>query len=432
MRNYVKRVSQKTDKLSKEQIVSLLEDLLDENNNLYSVLESISTGLLILDNDFYYTQSNQLADSLLNINYSFDDNNISTLPIWEVINDEDICSFFKKSYEKSITNASEEFSLTTFGGKVRFLALTMSPYVREASVKGRIILIRDITEKKSQDVLLHRMENMANLTNLAAGVAHDIKNPLGAISIHIQLVQKALTKARDNNSILPDKKYLEKHIDVVNEEIDHLNRLVMDFLFAVRPINANLELKNPAKLIENVINFIKPEFNQNNIGAFFINNCKENTKILIDEKLFRDLLMNFAQNSLAAIKSSFSEEQEHKEHKTSKKNQDNISLLLKQFSDEKENVDYKGLFIIECSTEDTKFVIRILDNGCGMDSKTVQKIFEPYFTTKSNGTGLGMTMVYKIIKEFNGEIHVDSKKKTGTIFKIKLPLPQKEKLAISN
>ena len=244
------------------------------------------------------------------------------------------------------------------------------------------------------------MENLANLTNLAAGMAHEIKNPLGAISIHIQLIQKALEKARENQDKLPAKKFVEDHIDVVNEEIDHLNKLVMDFLLAVRPIKAQLELKDPDKVIENLVNFFTPEFNKEKIEVN-LTEAGSGKRIMIDEKLFRDVIMNLSQNALAAIKSKFAGEEGGK------------------------------LFISSCE-KDNKYIIKISDNGCGMSDETLAKIFEPYYTTKANGTGLGMTMVYKIVKEFSGEITVDSKEGEGTSFTMSFPIPQKDVKLLSS
>ncbi|UKI52668.1 MAG: ATP-binding protein [Treponema sp.] len=85
-----------------------------------------------------------------------------------------------------------------------------------------------------------------------------------------------------------------------------------------------------------------------------------------------------------------------------------------------------GIVIFKTTIIEDNFVISISDNGIGMDSETVGRIFEPYFTTKANGTGLGMTMSYKIIKEFGGDIQVKSEKGTGSVFFISLPVPQTE------
>ena len=403
MRGYVKRVSQKASKLSHEQLVSLLDDMVAENENLYSILESISAGLLIVDNDFFLLQSNKIVESRLNFSVYLDDPKAGSCPIWEIMEDEEIGEYFKKCAEKEITNTTEDFTIMTSGGSVRFITITMTPLVHGGEVTGKIILVRDVTEKKNQEVLLHRMENMANLTNLAAGMAHEIKNPLGAISIHIQLVTKALEKARENNDVLPARKFVEDHIDVVNDEIDHLNKLIMDFLFAVRPVNAALQLKKPSAIIQNVADFLTPEFHDNDVSVKVIIKDTE-SRLLIDEKLLRDVLLNLAQNALAAIKTK----------------------------KEESKADYQGEFSIECASSDNKYYIVVSDNGCGMKEETVAKIFEPYFTTKANGTGLGMTMVYKIVKEFSGDIQVKSEEGKGTVFTMQFPLKQDGTLAIEN
>ena len=404
MRSYVKRVQQKAEKLSKEQVLSLLEDIVDENESLYSVLESLSTGILIINDDFQLLRYNQIAESWLPFSERLEDIPGSDKAIWEYIEDEDIAGFIRKCLEKNITNSSEDFSTVTSGGSVRFLNVTITPLINEGELSGKIILVRDITEKKNQDILLHRMENLANLTNLAAGMAHEIKNPLGAISIHIQLIQKALAKARENNDKLPAPKFVEDHIDVVNEEIEHLNKLVMDFLLAVRPVKAQLELKDPDKLIEGLISFFKPEFNREGIEVTY-KPSESDKRLLLDEKLFRDVVMNISQNSLYALKSKYGEVKENPSG---------------------------AKFCISNAVRENKFVITIADNGCGMSDETLSKIFEPYYTTKANGTGLGMTMVYKIIKEFSGDIIVDSKEGEGTAFTITFPIPQKDTKLLSS
>lgn len=396
MREYVKRINQKASKLSNEQLLSIINELYSENESLYSLIDSLSNGLLIVDNNFCLLRSNLIVESRIPFSVHLDEIKDSNNPLWEYIEDEEIAGFFKNCMEKEITNSTEEFSTVTSGGSVRFLNISISPLMQDGNLCGKIILVNDITHKKNQDVRLHRMENLANLTNLAAGIAHDIKNPLGAMSIHIQLVQKALSKARENDS-LPEKKFLEDHLDVVIEEIENLNKTIMNFLLAVRPVNASCELKNPDTIINNVIEFIRPEFTDCGIQieTKFEGNSK---KIMLDEKLFREVIMNLAQNSLAAIKTRGS--------KTPK--------------------NYSGLFEVQTFINDNKYIIVLSDNGCGMNENTVSKIFEPYFTTKANGTGLGMTMAYKIVKEFSGEILVDSKENKGSKFTLSFPVPQKD------
>ncbi len=410
MRRYVKRVLQKSSKLPKEKILQLLDNVVGENENLYSILESLSTGLIIVDGNFCIRQTNRAAESRLPFSVHPEDPKASSVPLWSIIDDDDISAFLKNCAEKDITDSSEDFTTMTSGGSVRFISVSVNPFLHDGTLSGRMILVRDITDRKNREVLMHRMENMANLTNLAAGMAHEIKNPLGAISLHIQLVQRALVRARGDGGILPPRKFVEDHIDIVNDEIDHLNKLVMDFLFAVRPVNAVLELKDPDSLLNSLVEFFRPEFSRCGADVNFVPSGS-GARIMVDEKLFREVMMNLAQNSLAAIKSRFPE-----------------------CAGDKENcaAECAGHFSILSSAADGKFFIKVSDNGCGMDSATVAKIFEPYFTTKASGTGLGMTTVYKIVKEFSGEILVDSKPGEGTTFTLVFPLPQKNRKMIAD
>ncbi|MCI7036023.1 MAG: ATP-binding protein, partial [Spirochaetia bacterium] len=209
----------------------------------------------------------------------------------------------------------------------------------------------------------------------------------------IQLIQKAIKKKRETDGMLPDEKFLEKYLDVVNEEISELNSTVMDFLFAVRPIQANFILDDPDDIIEKTTDFLEYDFSQSNI-SFKLDLEKKNQKLLIDPKLLRDVLINLLQNAKAAILSC--------------EDGRNGVLVLKTFE------------------KDNHFVITVADNGCGMTNDQCSKIFEPYYTTKADGTGLGLTTVYKIIKEFKGDINVQSELNKGTIFTISIPVPQKE------
>lgn len=438
MNNFVKRVSQKIAKLTDEQVEVLIEAMGEENSTLDSILESLSEGLVIVDEDWHLWKTNKAAERFLPFKIRPSDYVTEDGHIWEIIDDEEIYNFLKDCAEKQRTNVSEEFSLESTDSKVRFVTVTVLPLVQkikneetnstETTILGSIISVHDITEKRTQEVLLRRMENLASLTNLAASVAHEIKNPLGAISIHIQLLQKAVKKAREGEGNLPPEKFMENYLNVINEEIDNLNKIVLDFLFAVRPVQASLKLCDPDKLLEKFSKFFKAEFDEKNI-SLKMNLCNKGERLLMDEKLFREVIVNLTQNSIAAIESRFTKNNDagsfiHEEdEKTSAK-----KIIISPEENEKNKTEDKaesGQLIIESVIKNDRYYLTIADNGCGMDEKTLSRIFEPYYTTKANGTGLGMTMVYKIIKEFQGDIDVKSVEGHGTVFTIMISVPQK-------
>ena len=396
MINY-SRISDKISKFSESQIQSLFESMSLDNEMLFSIIESLTSGILIVDNEWKPRFSNKASERY--ILFSTSPNENSKEKLFEIVKDKDISDFFKKCYEKNSTNVSEEFTVSTLSGTIRFLSISVMPFICKDEVVGNTVVIRDITDKRNQEILLHRMEHLASLTNVAASVAHEIKNPLGAISIHIQLLQKAISKARKENNQLPDEKFLENYLNVVNEEIDNLNKSVVDFLFAVRPVSAKLELLYPNRLIKKIMDFFKPEFEKENI-TLDISLSTDDIRLLLDEKLFKDVVINLSQNSIYAIN----------------ENLNNIQ---------------KGILKISSQISHDKYILKISDNGIGISESRLAKIFEPYYTTKATGTGLGLTTVYKIIKEFSGDINVKSVEGEGTEFTITLPIPQLDKKLLS-
>ncbi len=425
MNAYNEKIFQNLSKLSDTQIEKLFESMSSRQEMLFSIFESLATGLIILDKQGKFLMVNKAALRYIPFSVYPDESRFDsqTQCLWEMIRDEEIAEFLKSCCEGEKVNVSEEFSTQASNGSTRFILITINPLVQNEKLVGSIIVVRDITKSRNQEILLHRMESLASLTNLAASVAHEIKNPLGAISIHIQLLQKAIKKAREGDGLLPDEKFIEKYLDVVNEEIDNLNKIVMDFLFAVRPVSANLELLNPNKLLEKIKDFFAPEFEEKKV-ALELKLCDNNVRLMLDEKLFREVIINLAQNALAALLEKY--------HGTSENQDGAINQNRAVNQDAFDELNGKPCLTIETALKDDKFFVLVKDNGTGMDEKTLSHIFEPYYTTKANGTGLGLTMVYKIIKEFSGDIQAQSEEGKGTAFVISIPVPQTDKKLIAS
>jgi signal transduction histidine kinase len=280
------------------------------------------------------------------------------------------------------------------------------PLVTDYQVTGSLIYIEDITEKRIKEAHLRRAESLASLTTLAAGVAHEIKNPLGSLSIHIQLIQKAMASnketyltahpsGKDGAGKDPSAYFdlLDKYLAVVNEEIDRLNRIVVDFLFAVRPMDINLRVGDINAFIGELIQFVWYEVEEAHIEC--VMELDETLPFVsFDERYMKQALLNLIKNAMAAMPSG-------------------------------------GVLTIKTQVKDGEVCISVQDTGVGIPDENLSKIFEPYFTTKETGSGLGLTLVFKIIREHRGEISVKSKEGEGTCFTLTLPIPQKERRLIS-
>ncbi len=383
MREFIKRVTSKISKLTPEQVEALIDSLTEESETLNAVLDSVHTGLLICNDQWHLESRNRAASRYIPMSGV----NKQT-PVWELIKNTHIADFLRQNSTIQKNHIADDFLLHDSDGVNRFLTVGIYPLVRSRKLWGYIVQVDDITQKRKQDMLIRRMESMAGLTNLAASVAHEIKNPLGAISIHIQLIQKALKKARDGDGKLPSEKYAENYLSIVNDEIERLNNIIVGFLTAVRPVRAQVEPVESTKIINAFITFIEPELDSKNI-QLKTELMNFSPLIHIDPKLFNQVLANLAQNAIAAMPKG-------------------------------------GTIRIATSVVNDRFKLTFSDTGIGMSQETIDRAFEPYYTTKAQGTGLGLAHVYKVIKEMAGDISIKSLEGKGSDFIITLPILQRE------
>lgn len=376
MRKFLERAMDKVSRMNEESIRGLLRILADENERLEAVLDSMLDGIVVCDEDHIPILVNKAAERFLPISYS----SLFDQPLWESLLDDELSSFFDTALNEDASILDREFVIDT-KSYTKVLSFSVTPLVREQRIKGTLIHIEDTTDKRRKEARLRRAESLASLTTLAAGVAHEIKNPLGSISIHVQLLAKAM---KDK----PDKK-MERYLSIVSEEIERLNKIVVDFLFAVRPIDIKPINDDINALILELVEFMKPE--AKNAGIELEAKLEASINPLpFDKRYIKQALLNLVKNSMAAMPNG-------------------------------------GKLLLSTTSTTEEVLIAVEDNGVGIDEDKIGKIFEPYFTTKENGTGLGLTLSYKIIKEHGGDITVISKPQLGSIFTISIPIPQKEK-----
>ncbi|GHV84646.1 sensor histidine kinase [Spirochaetia bacterium] len=419
MRQIIPRALQKIAKLTTDQVRDLAHSMFADIDLLETVLDSLTQGLLICDSEHNLILANKYVERLLPLTKR------EEVPrIWNAIRDEGIAEFLETSLLSGDRVNDKEFE-SDVSGIVRLLSISIFPLVKNYQVKGSLIHVNDITEKRKKEARLRQVENLASLTTLAAGVAHEIKNPLGSISIHIQLLQKAFQKNEElyylsHPGDRPDPNFssekgptgyferFHRYIGVINEEIERLNHIVVDFLFAVRPMVLNTREDNFNAFIRELMDFIGYELEAAKVKAV-LELDEKLPKLEFDERIMKQAMLNLIQNAVAAMDDSG----------TPDSAKDRIPATAKS-----------RILTIKTQQKDNEAVITITDTGLGIPEENLAKIFEPYFTTKENGSGLGLTLVFKIIREHRGEISVVSKAGEGTCFTLTLPIPQKEQRLI--
>ncbi len=380
MRNFIKKAVKRISKLDSGQVLKLINLLIDENELLEIVLDSMTDGVVVLDKKDNLLFINKAAKRLLRINYI--NENIEN-SFKDVITDRKINEFIKESIEKKDDKSANTF-IDNCDKDSKILEIKITPLMKEKSIYGNIIQIKDVTENKIREAKLRRAESLASLTTLAAGVAHEIKNPLGSISIYLQLIEKSISGKEDKVC-----SGIRENISVINEEVERLNRIVVDFLFAVRPINLDLEPADLNSIVKETLEFMKVEFDE--AGIKIIKDLSsEVPEILLDSRFIKQALINLLKNAEFAMK------------------------------------DCEGVLEIRTGIKDSNVLLEIKDNGTGIPDRILTRIFEPYFTTKEFGSGIGLTLVYKIIKEHKGDIAITSREGAGTTFTLSFPAQVKD------
>jgi two-component system sensor histidine kinase AtoS len=261
-----------------------------------------------------------------------------------------------------------EISYVTPSGRKIWLGLTLSPLKdREGRTIGRILIFTDLTQLKALEAQMELRSRLSSLGEISAGIAHELRNPMAVIAGYTQILSK-----KAGSSLKPT-------VDAITTEINVMNRIISDFLSFAKPAELAISDVDLKKIIENCIAALVS--GKNNIRTNF--DIKDLPVIRGDEILLRQAFTNLIQNAVEAMPAG-------------------------------------GALTIKSATGDL-LDITVSDTGTGIAEDMADKIFLPFFTTKDRGTGLGLSLVQKIIVSHGGSISVDSGNK-GTTFRIKLPM----------
>ena len=258
-------------------------------------------------------------------------------------------------------------------GTYYWVDTTIVPFLNEQGKPYQYLAIRnDITERKKTEEVLHRQDKLAAVGQLAAGVAHEIRNPLTSMKGYAEFLQL------DENN--PER--LE-FLSIILDEIERVNNIVEDFMVLAKPKAVELEEKNVVPVIKNVVSLLEFEARKKNVRLHF--NCNQDIiQIECDENRLKQVFLNFIKNGIEAMPNG-------------------------------------GDLHVKTLIQENNVQISIQDSGVGIPQEKLKKLGEPFFTTKKNGNGLGLMVSFKIIESHNGKVFVESEPNKGTTFNILLP-----------
>jgi signal transduction histidine kinase len=243
---------------------------------------------------------------------------------------------------------------------------------------GHAMILRDITESRRSAEQTIESERLNALTLLAAGVAHEIGNPLNSLHIHLQLMERKVRELDDQ--VQAD---LQESIDVARAEIARLDSIVTQFLRAIRPSKPQLHPENVNAIVDEAVRFFAPEI--------------QDREIVVEQELRSDLPL--LQLDRDQMKQAF------------------YNVIKNSF----EAMKRRNVLRIRTDRDDTHVLVSFTDTGVGMSAENLSRVFEPYFTTKSSGTGLGLLIVRRIVREHGGELSIESSEGKGLTLTIRLP-----------
>ncbi|MBA3884032.1 MAG: PAS domain-containing protein, partial [Chthoniobacterales bacterium] len=250
--------------------------------------------------------------------------------------------------------------------------------IAHAEPVGHAMILRDITQSRRTAEKAIESERFNALTLLAAGVAHEIGNPLNSLHIHLQLMQR---KVRTLDGEVRDE--LQESIDIARSEISRLDSIVTQFLKAITPSKPQLHPENVNAIVEEAVRFFAPEIQDRDIVVE-----QELHSGLPPLELDRDQIKQAFYN---VIKNSF------------------------------EAMKRRGILRIRTDMDASHVLVSITDTGGGMSVESLSRVFEPYYTTKTSGSGLGLLIVRRIVREHGGELAIESSEGKGITLTIRLP-----------
>ncbi len=343
----------------------------------HSIIESVDTGILTINLKGQIKSFNRAATEITGFSF----HNIENRKLSDVfLHPPPLQSEFESDGKRSQTKTRFETDFLTHDKKRLVLGGSVSPLRDPSGVLiGNIIVFQDLTAINEIKESLEKSRRLAFIGEMAAGLAHEIRNPLASIGGSIQMLRGEFAR-NDTNA---------KLMEIILRGKDQLESFLKDFLLMARPAPGIREMLDIREIVKEVIESLRCVADWHDRLDVVMSLADEPLKIRANKMEIRQVIWNVILNAVQAMPES-------------------------------------GVLKVEChlarNGERNGVKINIRDTGSGIREQDFQKIFEPFYTTRETGTGLGLAVVSRMMEEYGGKIHIQSESGQGTIFSIWIPI----------
>jgi two-component system, sporulation sensor kinase E len=364
------KIVKRMDRLEPAEVQRYLIRLVQEKGFFEKVFEALQEGVILLDGEGTVTYVNRAACGF----FGFERELIVGRKLAEGLR-----GFDWEALAHSGGSVSRD--LEVFYPENRYLNFYVTA-IDEHEDLGFVMLIRDITQFRKLTEEKIESERITALTLLAAGVAHELGNPLNSLTIHLQLMERKLRKLKGKEA-----PQLLEMLSVAQGEIKRLDFIIGQFLAAIRPTQPQLQRTQVNDLIQEAVTFLTPELEQGKVKVK-LDLATSLPATPLDAGQMKQAFYNLIRNAAQAMPNG-------------------------------------GTLTISSIFNDFEMRLSFADSGKGISTSNMSNLFQPFFTTRKTGTGLGLLIIRRIIREHGGEIELESREKEGTTVNIYLPLGEK-------